>query len=181
MRLFVAVELPGEVKDELVRTIDRARSAAPDARWISRENLHLTLVFLGEVAEERIPAIEAALGRAAAKHAPIATRLGGAGAFPSSRRARVLWVGLDDPDGALGRLAVACAHALEPLGFTPESRPWTAHLTIARFRTPVTASAIVEADVAPVPFTASEITLFRSRLGRPAPRYEAVARVPLGA
>lgn len=180
MRLFVAVELPAAVKDELSRVIDAARSFAPDAKWVGRDNLHVTLVFLGEVVEELVGSIEAALGRAASKHAPIPTALAGAGAFPTPRRGRVVWVGLTDEGGELARLAGDCARALEPLGFTPESRPWTAHLTIARLRTPADLRTLVDLDVSPVVFSVKAVTLFRSRLARPAPVYEAVARVPLG-
>lgn len=181
MRLFVGVDLPGEVKDALAALIERLREHAPDAKWVPRDNLHLTMSFLGEVEERRVPLILDALTDAGAGQPGwIETALHGSGAFPSPRRARVLWAGLDDADGRLASLADAVASTLEPIGFARERRAWTPHLTIARFRTPGDATAMAETPVDPIAFTVRAITLFRSRLGRPAPRYEIVATRGLG-
>ena len=180
MRLFVAVALPAAARGELHRVAEGLRAAVPHAKWVPPDNIHLTLVFLGEVAEERVGVIASAIARVAARTGRIPTALGGLGAFPSARRARVLWAGLRDDTGELGRLAEDTADALEPLGFTPESRPWTAHLTLARFRTPEDARHLTGAAVEPVAFTVDAITLYRSRLARPAPRYEPVAQVAFG-
>jgi 2'-5' RNA ligase len=181
MRLFVGVDLPGEIKDALWALEERLRPQAPEAMWVPRDNNHLTMSFLGEVVEGRVPPILEAL-RATAMEAsgPIETALDGVGAFPSDRRARVLWAGLEDGQDRLGPLARAVASALEPLGFPPEKRAWTPHLTIARFRTPGDARGLVTADLDPVPFTVPAITLFRSHLARPAPRYEILATSGLG-
>jgi RNA 2',3'-cyclic 3'-phosphodiesterase len=181
MRLFVGVDLPGDVKNALSALMERLRAEAPDAKWVPRDNLHLTMSFLGEVDEARAPEIVDALTEAAAgEPGPIDTALEGAGAFPSPRRARVLWVGLRDPDGRLAALARTVAAGLEPLGFPTEKRPWTSHLTIARFRTPTDATSMGGAHVEPMAFTVPAITLFRSRLARPAPTYEPLAARPLG-
>ena len=180
MRLFVGVDLPGEVKDELAGLITTLRSKASDEKWIPRDNLHLTVSFLGEVNEERVPAIvEALTGARANERGPIPTALGGTGAFPSPRRARVLWVSLDDPAGRLAALANRVQDSLEPAGFPKEKRAWTPHLTLARFRTPGDASALKTARPEPRAFEVEEITLFRSRLGRPAPAYEPLDRIRL--
>ena len=110
---------------------------------------------------------------------PIPTELRGIGAFPSSRRARVVWVGLDDPDGRIASVANAVASALEPVGFPREQRPWTAHLTLARMRVPGNVAEVLRHAVPGGTFDADAVTLFRSRLARPAPRYEALKRFPL--
>lgn len=182
MRLFVGIDLPPAIKDELARVIDALRSGSPDPKWVPRDNLHLTLSFLGEVREERLDEIGSAVAEAAGSvPGPIATSLHGSGAFPSARRARVLWVGLRDDDGRLVRLAGAVSSSLEPLGFPKEKRAWTPHLTLARFRVPGNATALLGETIPAAAFEVPGATLFRSRLARPAPTYEALERFPLGA
>ena len=180
MRLFVAVDLPATAKDELERAIERLRPSMPDAKWVPCDNIHLTLSFLGEVGEERVDDVVGALRDAAASIRPFGAHLAGSGAFPSARRARVLWVGLASDQDHPAALAGAVAGALEPLGFPREARAWTAHLTLARLRTPRDVSGLLPIPVEPNGIDVTEVTLFRSRLARPAPRYEPVARVPLG-
>jgi 2'-5' RNA ligase len=180
MRLFVALDLPDVAKDALAAVAGGVTASVPGARWVPRDNLHLTLVFLGGVDDARVPELSAALITAAKTAAPFTARLGRAGAFPSRRRARVLWIGMEDDAGALTRLAEATAAALEPLGFERERRAWTAHLTLARFRTPCDLSSSPPIEVSPLSFEVRELSLFRSRLGRPTPVYEPLARFPLG-
>lgn len=180
MRLFVAVELPATVKDELDHVIGTLRPSLPDAKWVPRDNLHLTIAFLGEVGADRIEGIVAALREAVAATGAFVARLAGSGAFPSPRRARVLWAGLEAEGERLASVAAASIRALEPLGFAAEARAWTAHVTIARIRVPADVSRALPIPFTPVEFPNHEVILFRSRLARPAPRYEAVARIPFG-
>ena len=179
MRLFVGIDMPAAVKDEMAALIERLRmTGVPDAKWVPRDNLHVTLSFLGEVREEG--KIGATLADAVASvHGPIPTALAGSGAFPLARRARVLWVGLEDGEGQLAALANTVATAVEPLGFPPEKRAWSAHLTLARFRVPANVSALITEPFPALPFEVREVTLFRSRLSRPAPVYEPLQRLPL--
>ena len=181
MRLFVAVDLPATVKDELQRAVEELRPSLPAARWMPRDNLHLTVSFLGEVGDERVDGIVAGLRDGLDGTAPFPARQAGSGAFPSARRARVLWAGLEAAEDRLASVANACIRALEPLGFAAESRPWTAHVTVARLRQPCDVSRVLPLTLEPVAFPIEAVTLFRSRLGRPAPRYEAVAVVPFEA
>ncbi|MFY9585932.1 MAG: RNA 2',3'-cyclic phosphodiesterase [Actinomycetota bacterium] len=181
MRLFVGIDMPAAVKDEIAGLIERLRvTGVPDAKWVPRDNLHVTLSFLGEVREEG--EIGPTLADAVASvRGPIPTAFDRSGAFPLARRARVLWVGLEDGEGRLVALANAVATALEPLGFPPEKRAWTPHLSLARFRVPANVSALVTEPVPALPFEVREATLFRSRMSRPAPVYEPLRRFPLGA
>lgn len=177
MRLFAGLELPGEIKDELGALIERFRPSAPNAKWVPRDNLHLTFSFLGEVAEERVGEVAAAIRDAAAKMAgPIGTALAGSGAFPSPRRARVVWVGLQDTERRLAGAADATASALEPIGFPREKRTWTAHLTLARLREPGNVANLLSEPIPHPSFDVEAVTLFRSRLARPAPTYEVLER-----
>lgn len=171
------MDLPPDVKDEVVVVIDELRPLVPGARWVPPENLHVTLAFLGET--DLATAVAGALGRAVATVPRFPSRLGAVGAFPSPRRARVVWVGLEDEASGFPRLAEAVRTALEPLGFAPESRPFTAHVTVARLKAPAPAQRITSAAPVPVAFVVDRVTLYRSRLGRPAPVYEALSTLAL--
>lgn len=172
------MDLPPDVKHEVVVVIDELRPLVPGARWVPPENLHVTLAFLGET--DLAAAVSGALGRAVATVPQFASRLRAVGAFPSPRRARVIWVGLEDEASGFARLEEAVRMALEPLGFAPEARPFTAHVTIARLKAPAPAARIVSAAPVPAAFEVDRVTMFRSRLGRPAPVYDALDTFPLG-
>jgi 2'-5' RNA ligase len=130
MRLFVAVEIPNEVKDQLVAL----RSDIPGASWVKRPALHLTLRFLGDGIDPiRLTPIQKAL--AAVKGAPFDVNLRGVGRFPEGDRrpARVLWAGIADQP-ALHTLQAAVEQTVGSVGFPPEERPFSAHITLARLK-----------------------------------------------
>ncbi|APR78442.1 2'-5' RNA ligase [Minicystis rosea] len=129
--MFVAIDPAPAVRDLLRSAVERVRPLAPRARWVNVEGLHVTLAFLGEIAEESIPGIEAALRATAARHAVIEARFAGAGAF-GGRRARVLWVGLAEGEGRLQDVARDLTTALAPFGYAPDRAELTPHLTLAR-------------------------------------------------
>jgi 2'-5' RNA ligase len=181
LRLFAAVEVPLEQRLRLAEHAARWRRDSWDARWVPPDNQHVTLKFLGWTPPERVGEVTHAIGGVAVRHAPLTARLDGLGGFPSLRRARVLWVGLDDPQRRLPALAGDLDTALEPHGFAPEARPFTAHLTVARFRTPVRLDGVLPAG-GPAgfePFHIDEVVLFRSRLHPGGARYEPVDRFGL--
>jgi 2'-5' RNA ligase len=173
----VALALPAAVRDELARAIEALRSAVPNAKWVPPENLHLTLAFLGSVEADRIDELAAAIASAIEDNAQISTSVGELGAFPSVRRARVVWAGLDDLTGGLRGLAGKVAGVLEPLGFPRESRAFQPHVTLARLRAPG-AIELGAVQVEPLTFSVERVSLFESRLGRPAPVYEELATFP---
>jgi 2'-5' RNA ligase len=179
LRLFLAIDFPAAAKDAALAVSAQLRDVLPDARWIPRDNLHVTTKFLGWVPEESVNAIAAAASDVAGGMLPFDVRLGEPGAFPSSRRARVLWLGVDDPAGGFGAVAAACEEALEALGFAPERRAFVPHLTLARLPAPRRVE-VAPVEVQPVGFTVDRLTLFRSHLRRPAPRYEELAVYPFG-
>jgi 2'-5' RNA ligase len=153
--------------------------SVPGGRWVVPENWHLTLKFLGSV----YPRLRDWVGEQVAATARTAerfeTRLTALGAFPSARRARVLWVGLDDSEGRFKSLAAELDRLLER-EFDVEKRPFTAHLTVARLRDQVALDDdAMSIDVGSEPFTVDALTLYRSHLQRPAPRYEPVREFPL--
>ena len=182
LRLFVAFEVPEAQKDSVQKAIASLEPAAvPGARWTSRESWHVTLKFLGATAEERLAEVTGVVEQAASASPPAMTSLRGIGAFPGFRRARVLWVGLDDAGGVLGALARTLEEGFVPLGFPAERRPWTPHLTLARFKVP--AAVALEPDRIRLderPFEVGEIVLFRSHLKAGGAVYEPLARPSLG-
>jgi 2'-5' RNA ligase len=132
VRLFAAIDPPAADVDALQRFVDRDD---PRLRWVSPEQWHVTLAFFGEVDAVRADDVSERLARAAARSAPFRLRLAGSGTFPAqSRRARMLWVGIDGDVEALTRLAERCVAAGRRAGITMEKRPFRPHLTLARTR-----------------------------------------------
>jgi RNA 2',3'-cyclic 3'-phosphodiesterase len=133
MRAFVAVFPPPEVGREALAW---ARSLPSDdrVRWTRPENVHLTLKFLGDVRVEALDGIRAALGEVCAEHAPFDAVLAELGAFPSARRAKILWIGVGAGSEWLRSLAADVDDALASLSFEREKRPYVPHLTLGRVR-----------------------------------------------
>jgi 2'-5' RNA ligase len=186
--LFVALEPPEPVRRRLAVLADELRHGAgragDEVRWVPPENVHLTLQFLGAVPEERVAGVEAALRDAAAGARPLSLSLHGAGGFPNARRPRVLWAGLEGDVAPLADLVRDLGARLAKLGFPPEDRPFSPHLTLGRARdargAPGLAGALARAArIEPTPWRATELVLFESHLSPRGPRYEAIARVGL--
>jgi RNA 2',3'-cyclic 3'-phosphodiesterase len=188
-RLFVALEPPDAVRRRIVRAAAELRRAAgraeADVRWVAPENLHLTLQFLGGVPEERVPVLAAALEAAAAGSRPLTLEVTGAGGFPNARRPRVVWLGMAGDVPALAAMVDDLGRRLAPLGFPPEARPFSPHLTLGRARDQRGAPGLGGALAARAQedgfaWRATEVVLFESHLSAKGPRYEAILRAPLG-
>jgi 2'-5' RNA ligase len=134
IRSFVAVELTDAARRALAGVQRDLKTQAPPGavRWTRPDSIHLTLQFLGDILPEQVEAVAGALDAACAGRAPFAFELAGAGVFPNLNRPRVVWVGVVEPSGALAALQQRVAQALAPLGFSPEERAFTPHLTIGR-------------------------------------------------
>jgi 2'-5' RNA ligase len=175
-RAFVAVTPPERVLDAVAASTSPL--VLPDARRTTRDQWHVTLQFLGNRAE--IDAVAPAL--AGVTTAPGVARLGGAGAFPSARRARVVWIGCSEGRDLLTALAAEVARLLEPLGYAPEQRAFHPHLTLARCRAPADVrgalSDLESCDYGPA-WTVSEVVLYESRLRRDGAQYIARDRIRL--
>ena len=133
MRLFVALTPPPPVQRAVWDAFRAVRARDLPVKWVSPEGVHLTLKFLGEVADERREELVATLGSAAAGTRPIPLAVRGAGAFPDPARPRVFWAGVD-PDPALELLADRVERGFAALGFPTEGRPFRPHLTVGRAR-----------------------------------------------
>ncbi len=188
-RLFVALEPTDLVRRRIAATAAHLRRSAgrasDDVRWVVPENVHLTLQFLGAVPEPRVEAVSDAVRAAAAASRPLALEVQGAGGFPNARRPRVVWVGIQGDVATLGALVQDLGRRLAPLGFAPEARPFSPHLTLGRARdargAPGLGGALAEAAQGDgVAWRAGELVLFESHLSPKGPRYEAIVRAPLG-
>ena len=131
MRLFVALNLPPPVREALWKATAPLRDLDLPVKWVRGEAVHLTLKFLGDVADEREPELAAALTSAAAGASTLSLALGGFGVFPDFRRPRVVWVGIA-PEPGLEILQHRVEQEFAPLGFPSEARPFRPHVTLGR-------------------------------------------------
>jgi len=135
-RLFISINLTPELLAMLtdLQVQLKRQLASQPLRWARPEGIHLTLKFLGDTETGRIEEIVRALTRAVESHQPFELGIGGLGCFPNQRKPRVLWVGVQDPNDHLRRLAANVADAMAELGWKRENRPYTSHLTLARVK-----------------------------------------------
>jgi RNA 2',3'-cyclic 3'-phosphodiesterase len=129
MRLFIALNIPEEIREQLSRYMDRVRPLAPDARWARVESLHVTLKFIGEVKDAKVQEIKDALAQI--KGEPFQVEFKDVGFFPAGKSARVFWAGVSAGE-ALSELASTVEGAVEKVGIPREKRPYHPHLTLAR-------------------------------------------------
>jgi 2'-5' RNA ligase len=184
LRAFIAIDLPEGIQAALSRQQATFRAACPDARWTRPEGIHLTLKFLGEISDDQVRQVTEVLGGFTPFESfPIEVK--GFGFFPDARRPRVFWVGLEAPP-ALGELARRVEDAMARLGFAPEGRAFTPHLTLARFKVPRPQPALQallaeHKEVNLGRFEVSEFFLYESKLSPHGAEYRRVARVPSSA
>ncbi len=194
LRLFVAIEIPSEIRRELDRRIVRLRASGatrsvrttlPKARWLKPEAMHLTLVFLGDTAPELLPDLNRELRGAFAAGEPMELTLAEVGAFPPRGRKRVLWAGVEAA-GDLGGLQARVAEAVErSAGIEVDRRPYHPHLTLGRCKPPwppAAAERLAAAfgDEPAGVFTADRGSLIASELHRSGARYRTLESYPLG-
>lgn len=180
MRLFAALAPPADVLDELEAFIAPLRTEWPDLRWSSRDLLHVTLAFFGEVDDKVFERLQPRLERAASRTAPIKLSFAGAGAFPfGGVHARVLWTGLYGDRRELAQLAAACSTAGRRSGAPlSEHKTYRPHLTLARCKTPMDVRPLADrlTSFAGKPWTADALHLIRSNF--PKGRYEHLQTYP---
>ena len=175
IRSFIAIELPDELKSELVQLEARLKSGGQfRVKWVDPNGIHLTLKFLGDIAADRVEEIVGAMEEAARGISTFQLKVKGLGVFPNPKRAQVAWVGLSGEVDKLAQLQKSVESKLAPLGFAPEARRFTPHLTLARLRNQVSpderqrfgqliTGTAFEADCA---IEVAAISLIRSQLTR---------------
>ncbi len=189
-RTFVALPLSPAVIEKLSaiqRTLRRIGTEQAVA-WVNPDNIHLTLFFLGDIVLERRQPVETALGVVARHAHPFAFNVQGLGAFPNVKRPRVIWVGVEDSTGRLALLHRAVNEALASIGFQPEERRFSPHLTLGRVRQRASreeeqavGEAIRQTEVGVLgEVLAEELIFFRSVLKSSGAEYTPLARYRLG-
>ncbi len=134
MRLFVAVELPDSTKLELARLQEQIKKSCRDcpARWVSPVNVHLTLNFLGDVSTSKLDGLKLAVAETSGGTTGFDVALAELGAFPNLERPRAIWVGIRGDLSKLLSLQQTLERSISELGITPDKRPFSPHLTLAR-------------------------------------------------
>jgi RNA 2',3'-cyclic 3'-phosphodiesterase len=178
VRLFVALDIPEDVRAAIAALTAKLRSVCGSARWVRIEGAHVTLKFIGEVPQENVEPIQTAL-RTVPFPSALKLIFRGVGFFPNERRPRVLWAGIEaGPE--LRSLANAVETALEPLGIAREQREFSPHLTLARFDSPEKLAGLRAAIAAAGPpdfgqAIANEFHLYQSVLKRGGAEYTRLA------
>jgi len=177
MRLFVALDLPWEIKEALSDMSCKLNGA----RWVPTDNFHLTLRFIGEATRLRAEEIDLAL--ATLRGRSFTFKLSGLGWFEKAGRVSSLWVGVERNED-LSRLQAKVETALHRIGLPPDKRRFTPHVTLARMDAPVTPqlTGFVQANnlYRSAPILAGNVTLFSSFLGKDQPTYTPEAEYALG-
>lgn len=176
--MFVAIFPPVEVREALLDAVMEL-PVRGKVRWNRPEAVHLTLKFLGEVSEDATYGIQSALENVCEQYAPFEVETSGFGAFPSNKRARVIWSGVGEGFEPLRSLAAEVEDSLERLGFERERRGYVPHITLGRARgRPVALDLAENAPESGHKFTASRVELVQSKLQRSGAVYSTVAACP---
>lgn len=164
MRAFVAIEVGEPVRRQLEALVAGLRSRAGTVRWVGPKQMHLTLAFLGQVSADFVGSVRERLAATAGEHTAFSCRLNGLGAFPGPRRARVVWVGMDEGAEELRVLQAAVVRELVKVGFVPEKRPFSPHLTLGRLKVPADVSRVCETGFSSDRFEVDRVILYQSIL-----------------
>jgi 2'-5' RNA ligase len=173
MRLFVALPASENVRQDALRVLEQLKATRADCKWVEDENVHFTLHFYGETPESAIGEMRHILADAASKQPPFKLKLGAAGAFPSATAPKVLWLGVSEGEPEMAKLADSIA---------VQERPFKAHLTLGRLRSPRHRNALIKAlekASGSAEMTADRIVLMQSKLSSEGPVYSEVASEPL--
>jgi len=197
MRLFIAVPLPEPIKKQLTVLSAKLKSLSSGLpiKWVKQENVHLTLKFLGDTDEQTASLIKPEIKSISGKFHSLYCKMGGLGAFPHIDRPRVFWVGLNSEDEltALKRFVTEIDQRMSSLGFQPETKPFSPHLTLGRVKVAKgkqpeqtrqefasLADQIRTTRVDPTEFVLDRIVLFQSILKPNGPVYERLCEAELG-
>lgn len=178
MRTFIAIELDNNIREALSKIQLELKKADADVKWVSCENIHLTLKFLGEVKEEKIPEIIQRLKEITQVANSFQIEIKDIGAFPNMQSPRVIWAGIEEGKEKLLQLARGIEDALAKLKFRREEREFSAHITIGRIKSPknkdVLSQRMSQLQFNPFSQTIQSIILFKSTLTPKGPIYEKI-------
>lgn len=183
IRTFVAVEMPDPVREQFRDVEDRLRRADAHVKWVEPQNIHVTLKFLGDVAEDRIEKIFQSVEEGTQGLASFDIRLSQLGAFPNLRQPRVVWIGVEEGKEQLAELQKRVEDSIARQGFPREKRKFSPHLTIGRVKSSRGTNELVEAIQA-TPFESesfeiNEVVVMESTLTPEGPIYTPQRKVGL--
>jgi 2'-5' RNA ligase len=182
MRCFVAIKLPKEVKDEVARVQGTLKSLDLHAKWVEFENLHVTLKFLGDIRQEDLSRTQEIVGGISSFAKSFSLKLSQVGAFPDTRRPRVIWVGIKPQDNPI-TIIEYLEGGFVKMGLPPEKRSPHPHITIARIKSPkntqMLESRFSSLEVKEIGWEVEGISLFKSILKSQGPIYEEIFTTPL--
>jgi len=186
MRAFIAIELPEKIKNSLAVLQEKLKSSQADVKWVEKNNIHLTLKFLGEVDENKISEVTTSLNKIALHTPSYQAIISSLGGFPKIDYPRVIWAGIGNGDQETKNIAKLIEENLEKIGFAKEERAFASHITLGRTRSGKNQKKLgellkkmqVESSIAEN-FKVDKITLFKSQLSPKGPTYQAIKELSL--
>lgn len=183
IRSFIAIELSPYVKVKIAEIQNNLKSSS-DVRWVRPEGIHLTIKFLGNIEEARVPEISDIIEQCTADITSFHLTVRNLGAFPHEKNPKVIWVGAEDESGTLVKLQQALENRLAPLGFKAEKRTFSPHLTLGRLKSPkgkreLTQRLEEHKYCECGTFEAKEVFFFKSELKPGGARYTKLKTFPL--
>ncbi|MCS7223533.1 MAG: RNA 2',3'-cyclic phosphodiesterase [Armatimonadetes bacterium] len=184
MRCFLAIELDDLVRDRLSKVIDDWSQHKASVKWVERDNLHLTIKFLGQFPDERVDDLSQRLQEVCRSVQPFVFNVEGTGVFPDWKRPRVIWIGVRDGE-LLKQVHKKVEGVTSRLGVEREERPFHPHITVGRVRTHQEIKPLMDAvkSLKDEPFgsvRADHLTFFESRLTSQGPIYRVISRFAFG-
>ena len=183
LRVFIAFELPKEIRAAISEYTQPLRSLPGRVSWVKPDNIHLTIKFLGDTPEKKNNDISGALREVARGVQPITATISGSGVFPNERKPRVLWIGVDEKSGVLQKLTAGIDNRMHDFCFKKEVRSFSPHLTIGRVReggVDKIVAAMRERPFAAQEVEWNEITLMQSELRPGGSLYTPLCKIKLG-
>ena len=180
MRLFIAVFPPPQIQRAVYQATAPLRARAGSVSWVPPDQMHITMRFLGEADDAQCERATQVMRDVAAQHARFGAALGGFGAFPSAKRARVLWLGMMQGAEPMRLLATALEEGLDGLGFEPFEESFEPHLTVGRVTTPSDWTArLIDATAPEARFQVDRLVLVKSTPRSKGSHYQILAEAPL--
>ena len=184
LRCFIAIEIPETTRKSVGDIIEHLKKSGSDVKWVSPENIHITVQFLGETEESLIDVIKGSLEKILAPHRPFCIKIADAGCFPDGRRPRIIWVGMEESQ-TLVRLYKDIANEMTRFGYQKEVRAFTPHITIGRVKSQRNMGELLKRldefkGTCFSDFEVQKITLMKSELKPSGAKYYSLAEILFG-
>ncbi len=185
LRSFLAIELPATILKRIEEVQKDLKSSRADVRWVSPENIHLTLKFFGTIEESIIESIIKSIEELVQNTPPFFLKIQGMGAFPNLKNPRVIWMGFQEGKEIIVAIQKQLERELGKIGFPPEDRPFHTHLTLGRMRSNRGKDELVRGmeryrEEEFGNFQVEKVVLFKSDLKPTGPIYTALREIRLG-